>query len=162
MRELPIGPDQQTVAFFDRPVRDVVGELTERVYIVDTPRKSMPIGTPKVITLSTSEGEKNYRVTLAEPYGEEDASPVWSGKRLAQIKSLKAGGVVAFKSRVGTLSFIKARGGENIQIRELEDIATGKKTRSSTEVTRILGLSHGQEGKLSISGEGHLRFERAT
>src|SRR3990167_6822874 len=140
--------DKKTDRFFSRQAEIVVREFADMVYEPDKPRGQYERGKSKVLIIGSQRKEKSYRVVLAEAYGEEDATRVWQRGRLERLRSLPPGGVVAFAFRASTLSFIKTKGGENILIRELEDVETGEKLKSPTEVTRILGLTHGEEGRL--------------
>lgn len=160
--EQQITLEDQTSAFFDRPASEVVRELSETVYIYGKNKRDFPTGQAKTILLETPTGEKSFKITLAELYTEEDLEALLLMERLQKLRSMQRGGIIAFPYRVGTLSFIKTRGGENILIRELEDIQTGKKTKNPTEVTRILGLASRQEGKLTYLGGDKLKFEKVA
>lgn len=156
-------PEERTRVFFDRSSDAVVDELSSRIYSAregERPEIVKGKGKGKELTVFTSEGEKIYKITLAQAYLETDAIRVWKGKRMQQIKLLAPGEVVGYNSRAGKLTFIKTRGAENIQIRELTEIGTDKKTKNSTEVTEMLGLSHGEEGRLTFVDENRLRFEK--
>ena len=112
--------------------------------------------------LASAAEEMGYRGVLAEAYGEEDATRVWQRGRLERLRSLPPGGVVAFAFRASTLSFIKTKGGENILIREVEDVETGGRLKTPSEVSKLLGLSHGDEGRLVNVGRGVFKFQRLS
>lgn len=161
-RESMSQPELEVEAFFNRPSEEVVGNLSEKAYDVVYGVVEIRDGTnsPKTIVVSTPEGDKEYKVALAQAYSEDDPGRIWKGIRLAQIRAMPPGGVVVYRARSGTLPFVKTRGGDNILIRELENVGTGEKLTNPTAVASVFGLSHREEGRLSFSGPNTLRFER--
>jgi|GEM_PF-3427013 len=147
-----------TQSFFHRPAHDVVRELSERVYIRGDDPVRFPFGNAKVLPIDIGEGLRDYKITLAEAYSEEDVVAVGQKGRLPILQGMISGEVIAFPYRSARLSFIKTINGENILIREIEDLATGKRTRTATEVTNILGLSQESWGKLTLLEDGMLHF----
>ena len=154
--------DKKTDRFFSRQAEIVVREFADMVYEPDKPRGQYERGKSKVLIIGSQRKEKSYRVVLAEAYGEEDATRVWQRGRLERLRSLPPGGVVAFAFRASTLSFIKTKGGENILIREVEDVETGGRLKTPSEVSKLLGLSHGDEGRLVNVGRGVFKFQRLS
>lgn len=142
--------DHETLAFFNRPAADVVADIAERVYIVDTPKALFPEGRAKTLVIGGEHGGERFKITLAEPYSEDDASQVWQGSRLERIKGLQPGGIVAFTFRSGTLSFIKTTNGDNVLLHGLVDLTSGDQLVKPTQVSKKLGLSHGEEGQLTV------------
>lgn len=151
---------KRTNSFFKRPADAVARDIAKRVYDPEKKKSEFVEGNPKVVIVDTPLGETRYRITLAEPYLEQEAGKVWQTARLEKIKALASGEVIAFTFRSSSLSFIKTVGGDNVLLRELENMETGEKTKSPTEVTKILGLSHDQEGRLTNLGRGVLKYER--
>lgn len=159
-REQLSTPEMRTQIFFDRPAGLVVGELAEHVYEKDEGKVMVSDGQAKTLQIATPEGDRSYKITLAQDYPETEAIRVWKGKRAEQIRSLAPGETITYRSRAGELTFVKTRGADNILLRGLEDLTSGKKIQSPTEVTRTLGLSHGDGGRLTVAGEDQLRFEK--
>lgn len=159
-REQLGAPEMRTHVFFDRPADLVVGDFTEGVYEKHDGKVTVTKGQAKILEAGGPEGDRAYRITLAEAYQETEAIRVWKGRRAEQIRALAPGETVTYRSRAGELTFVKTRGADNILIRGLEDVGTGKKIQTPTEVSRTLGLSHGDEGRFTFTAEGRLRLER--
>ncbi len=152
--------EAKTLAFFNRPAQEVALELAQRAYTADQKEKQAKNGQPKEVQIPTEEGDRSYKVLLAQAYAENDAMQTWKGKRLQQIRTLTPGQIITFRSRVGILSFIKTTAGENILIRAVENTETGEKFETATKVSNLLGLSHGEIGRLRFTNGSKLRFER--
>ncbi|QQG44655.1 MAG: hypothetical protein HYW86_01955 [Candidatus Roizmanbacteria bacterium] len=159
--ERPIVPNEaRTHAFFDRSAADVAEDMAERVYERIEDKVTYREGRAKILQVSTTEGQKQYVIAVAEPYSAANPNRVWKGKRLDEIKASKPGDIEVYGYRAGILPFGTAKGGDNVLIRELRDLETNEQIKSPTAVARVLGLVHGDRGKLTFSGENQLRFER--
>jgi hypothetical protein len=154
--------ESPTHAFFNRSAEEVIVDLTERIYEPDTRSHDFARGNSKTIVVKNPQGETSFRITLAQKYSENDPNKTWKGSRLEKIRSLAPGEVIAFNFRASSLSFIKTAGGDNILIIELQDVDSGERTTSPTHVTKILGLHHIQEGRLTSMGRGLLRFQKLS
>ncbi|OGE64621.1 hypothetical protein A3I48_00250 [Candidatus Daviesbacteria bacterium RIFCSPLOWO2_02_FULL_36_7] len=152
----------KTRTFFSRPADIVVSELAANIYGKDEGKVTFVSGQAKIIKVETPEGVKNYRIAVAESYLEQEASPIWKGKRAEQIRGLAAGETITYRSRSGELTFIKTTGADNILIRGLKEVETGQDIINASEVTRTLGLNPGATGRLTLVDNDHLRFVRTS
>lgn len=150
-----ISMEARTQAFFSRPSDEVAKELAEKVRETDGDNVTYLEGTPKFLQIGT----KKYKIKEAEAYLEKEAGRVWQNKRIEAIKALAYGEIIAFQYRSSILSFIKAQGGDNILVRTLEDSATGEIIGSPIAVSKILGLTHNGEGRLTFIDESTIKFE---
>lgn len=153
-------PEEKTISFFDRPANEVVRDLSERIFIKGVPKRDLPQGTPMAITVMTEEGIEKFKITLAEPYAGNDANRIWKKSRSEVLKDLEPGTVVVFSYRDGILPFISTQGADNILIRELQNTGTGDRVVNPTNVAKVLGLSHGDSGKLNFTSGDELKFTR--
>lgn len=146
--------------FFNRPVGTVATEFAAGIY--DRKTKSVTAtGNPgKIMQVATAEGDKQFKVTSVEPYLEADASPIWQGKRADEIRALTGGETITYNSRSGKLTFIKTMGADNILIRGLEEVGTGLKINTASEVTKALDLSQREVGRLTLVEDDQFRFAR--
>lgn len=149
-----------TMIFFDRSVDKVVSEFADEVYRKIEGKVVISEGKGKKLSVFTESGERNYKIVQAEPYSEQEPTLVWKGKRSHQIRSLGAGETITYASRSGKLTFVKTRGADNILIRKLKDLETGQVIENPTQVTNVLGLSHGDEGRLEFVGQDSFVFKR--
>lgn len=150
----------EQVNFFNRPVETVADEFSVGIYNHKT-KKVVATGNPgRIVVVTTPEGDKQYRVTVVEPYLEQEASPIWKGKRADEIRNLADGELISYNSRSGELTFIKTTGADNILIRGLEEIGTGLKITTASEVTRKLGLSQREIGRLTLVEGNQFRFAK--
>lgn len=150
----------ETRRFFERPADIVVSELSARVYEKDGDQVQISDGQAKIIQVDTPEGAKNYRITSAEAYFAREATRIWKGRRSAEINALAPGEAITYRSRSGELTFIKTVGADNILLRGLEDTESGQRLNNPTEVSQALGLTHRQEGRLSLVEQDRFRFVR--
>lgn len=153
---------RETEAFFGRPVQIVAREFAVGLYDHKT-KLVTPTGNPgKTVVVSTPEGDKEYRVTIVEPYLEVNATLIWQGKRAQEIRDLSAGETITYNSRSGKLTFIKTTGADNIWICGLEEVGTGEAKAKTTpsEVTKTLGLVSRDIGRLTLIEGDRFRFVR--
>jgi hypothetical protein len=149
----------KTKVFFDRPAGTVAGELADRVFQKDVPETVT--GNGKIIEIETNDGVQKWRVTVAESYSGDTPGKVWSGKRSNQIGNMESGGIITYSYRGrATLSFIKTKGIDNILIRGMINTKTEQVAATPTQVSQVLGLSVQQEGRVTFSPNGNLRFTR--
>lgn len=148
--------------FFSRPVGTVATEFATGIY--DRKNKSVTAtGNPgKILQVSTPEGDKQFRVTVVEPYLENDATLIWKGKRAEEIRDLASGETITYRSRSGELTFIKTTEADNILIRRLEEVGTGLKIATASEVTKILGLTQREIGRLTLIEGDQFRFVKVV
>lgn len=148
----------EQVDFFNRSVGTVATEFAAGIY--DHKTKSVTTtGNPgKIMQISTPEGNKQFRVTVVEPYLEDDATPIWKGKRANEIRALAAGETITYRSRSGELTFIKTIEADNILIRGLKEIETGREIATASEVTRALGLIQREIGRFTLVEDNKFRF----
>lgn len=158
VERLPQGEVQnraQEQEFFTRRVDLTATRLSEKVLLSKDSTPATVEGQAKMLVVNN----KVYKITLVEPYFTENANPAWE-KKIETIAAMDPGTVFCYHHRVGVLTFIKAgTQADNILIRALQELETGKKTKNSTEVTRILGLKSGETGKLSFTEQKTLKFE---
>lgn len=152
----------KTRTFFGRPADIVVPELAANVYGKDGGKVTLTPGQAKIIEVETPEGARNYRVEVAEAYFEQEATPIWKGKRAEQIRGLAGGETITYRSRSGELTFVKTRGADNILIRELVEVETNERVPNASKVTKTLGLNPGATGRLTLVDSNHLRFTRTS
>lgn len=155
-KEKYLSMEARTQAFFNKPADEVVKELAEKVRETDEDNINYSVGTPKFLQVGT----KKYKIKEAEAYLEKEAGKIWQNKRIEAIKALASGEMIAFQYRTSVLPFIKARSGDNILIRSLEDTDTGEIIGNPTEVSKILKLTHNDEGRLTFVDPDTLRFEK--
>lgn len=148
--------------FFSRSVGTVATEFAAGIY--DRKNKSVTAtGNPgKIMQVSTPEGDKQFRVTVVEPYLENDATLIWKGKRAEEIRDLASGETITYRSRSGELTFIKTTEADNILIRRLEEVGTGLKIATASEVTKILGLTQREIGRLTLIEGDQFRFVKVV
>lgn len=160
-RERLSDPEIQTPEqrFFGQSVEIVAAQLGEQVVIKQGEQTNLVPGQAKTLIING----KSYTISLVEPYSTEKANPAWKNK-IPIIQTMSSGTVFCYKHRRGVLTYIKAgEKADNVLLRELEEIASGKKTKTPSEVTRLLGLEHGKQGRLHFSPDlSELRFERST
>ncbi len=159
---MPKELDEKTLIFFDRPSNNVALELAQKTYSSAQKPGEAEDGTPKEIQITVGEEEAVFKVVLAQSYLESDANRIWKTRRLQQLKELLPGDIQTFRSRAGLLSFIKTTGGDNILLRRLEDVLTGEQINSATEISKLLGLSHNERGRLRFIDDNRLRFEKVS
>lgn len=143
-------------AFFGRAVNIVAAQLSKQIMINQGGEINYVSGEAKTLLV----GGKTYKISLVEPCYTEKANRAWKNK-IPAITAMEPGTVFCYKHRLGILTYIKAGGrADNILIRELEDVQTGKKTKNPSEATRIFGLEHEKQGQLRyFPDRGELRFE---
>lgn len=151
--------DEDTRKFFSKPASEVVAKIAERYYLADQKIKDAVPGKAKDLIIPTDEGERTFRILLAQAYAENDANQTWKGTRIQEIRSLTPGEIIAYGTRAGVLPFIKTIDGDNILLRVLEDIATKEKVETATAIAKILGLKHKNVGRLKLIDD-RLKFER--
>lgn len=153
-----------TRAFFDQPASTVAVNLARYVYSrASDGTVTYKQGKAKTIIVDTPEGQKEYRIEVAEPYSAATPNKAWRGVRAAEIEALEPGMIIVYPYRVGQLPFGVCHGADNVLIRELVDVATDRKIETPTAVTRVLGLTPDKQhnkGRLTFSGENKFRFEK--
>lgn len=150
--------ETETQLFFDRRSKLVVPELAAEIYQPGVKRSEFEKGTPKTLLVPTLQGEKEFLITLAQAYSEEEATKLWGGERLNQLRALNPADVIAYYYRAATLPFVKTKDGDNILLRELLNLETRGTIPNPTAITRLLGLSHGMVGRLTLVDEDSFRF----
>lgn len=148
----------EQVNFFNRPVETVASKFSVGIYDHETKKVVATRNPGKIVVVTTPEGDKQYRVTVVEPYLEQEASPIWKGKRADEIRNLADGESITYNSRSGKLTFIKTTGADNILIRGLEEIGTGFKMTTASEVTKTLGLGPREIGRFTLIEGDKFRF----
>ncbi len=155
-----VSNEARTHAFFDRPAAELVADMAEQVYErTEEGEVTYKPGHAKTILVDTPQGTKEYRVTVAEAYSASKPNRVWKGVRAEEIASLEPGMVVAYRYRAGILPFEVAHGADNVLIREMVDEVSGEKIVNPKAVAGVLGLAHGDRGRLTFFGENQFRFE---
>lgn len=147
--------------FFNRSVGAVATEFAAGIYDRATKSVTATGNSGKIMQVSTPAGDKEFRVTVVEPYLEGDATPIWKGKRADEIRALAAGETITYRSRSGELTFIKTTEADNILIRGLEEIGTGLKIITASEATRVLDLTQREIGRFTLVEGDQFRFVKA-
>lgn len=145
--------------FFRRSVEVVAQELSERIYDRSIHLAVKTNNPGKIIRISTPEGDRDFKIAVAEPFLELDATPIWKGKRAEKLRQLNPGETITFRSRSGVLTFIKTEGADNIFLHTLENLATKQKIGAS-RISGLLGLSSGDTGRLSFIENDQFEFIR--
>ena len=157
MNERNLGGEEATRAFFDRPAEEVAAEIST-FWMNHENRSEVHQGQGKILAIVTPFGTRRlFRISQVYVYSNEYTFNRWPSSRAPEIDSMQPGELISYVSRSATLTFIKTRGAENIQLDHLwEEDKYGDPLRNpdselgSSGVAKVAGLGHKDRSHLEL------------